>query len=105
MNMLIKKLMKIAAERSLTGRRSIWIILVVIFGFLHGMRQQRGGVPMGQLVGWVVFACLAIVSAPPKMEVVKFVKTSMAETETQSWRRDTRGAVGEERRAGRVRVI
>ena len=54
---------------------------------------------MGQVV-----ASLAIWSTPPSILVVKRVKTSMENTETMSWRRETRGAVGGDRRAGSVRV-
>ena len=59
---------------------------------------------MGQVVGWVVVASLAMFSTPPSKLVVRLVKTNMEDTETMSWRRETRGAVGGDMRAGRVRV-
>ena len=92
--------MNIATGRSLTGRRISLTIFVVTFGFVQGRRQHSGGVPMGQVV-----ACSTIVSTPPSSARVKLIKTSIADTETQSWRRETRGAVGGEMRAGRVRVM
>ena len=52
----------------------------------------------------VVVESLTILSTPPSRAMVKLVKTSMADTETLSWRRETRGAVGGEKSAGRVRV-
>ena len=60
---------------------------------------------MGQVVGWVVLDSLAILSTPPSRVVVRWVKTSMEKTDTISWRRETRGAVGGEIRTGRVRVM
>ena len=103
--MLIKKLTMIATERSLTGSMTSLTILGVMAGLVQGMRQHSGGVPIGQVVGWVVLASLVILSTPPSRVVVRWVKTSMDSTDTISWRRETSGAVGGEIRTGRVRVM
>ena len=97
---MIKKLTRITTDKSFTGKSMRRTICLVTAGLVQGSRQHSGGVPMGQVV-----ASLAIWSTPPSIRVVKMVKTSMENTETMSWRRETRGAVGGDIRAGRVRVM
>ena len=53
----------------------------------------------------MVLARVAILSIPPSIVVVRWVKTSMDRTDTISCRRETRGAVGGEIKTGRVRVM
>jgi len=76
--------MTITAERSFTGSITSFMIFGVMAGFLHGKRQQSGGVAIGQLVGWDVSAILTMDSTPPRILTVKMVKESIENTAIMS---------------------
>ena len=79
---------------NLNGSRMRLAVVEVIFGFLQQRRQQRGGVPMGQVV--------STFSRLPMILRVKLMKTTMVNMTRRSCRRETRGKVAGERRTGKV---